>query len=151
MIHPGKVMRVWMVTHELLHELHELQLDQASRARLMSTYEASVRELSEALGPDALDEFRRLVTVFGEARAPSDAELRVADAQLLGWLDGLVHGLQVSLLLQALAGEPLESEQMSVPPDPSGRSSDPAWHVLKATRPMPATGDRPLPVHRERS
>ena len=118
MIHPGKVMRVWMVTHELLHELHELQLDQASRARLMSTYEASVRELSEALGPDALDEFRRLVTVFGEARAPSDAELRVAEAQLLGWLDGLVHGLQASVLLQALASEPLESERTSVATQP---------------------------------
>ena len=118
MIHPGKVMRVWMVTHELLHELHELQLDQASRARLMSTYEASVRELCGALGPDALDEFRRLVMVFGEARALSDAELRVADAQLLGWLDGLVHGLRSSVVLQALASEPLESERTSVATQP---------------------------------
>jgi hypothetical protein len=118
MSHPGKVMRVGMVTHELLNELRELQLDRASRARIMSTYEASVRELCEALGPDALEEFRRLVTVFGEARAPSDAELRVAEAQLLGWLDGLVHGLRSSVVLQALASEPLESERTSVATQP---------------------------------
>jgi hypothetical protein len=96
------VLSVQMVTHQLLDELCELQLDPASRLvwRVFMTRPSG--ELSEALWRDARA-FRGRVTVFDEAEAPSGAELRVADAQLVGWLDGLVHGLHASILLQALA------------------------------------------------
>ncbi len=97
--HPAKVMRIATMVRQLLDEVRQASLDEASRARLRDVYETSVRELGEVLSPDLKDELGRLSLPF-EADAPSDAELRVAHAQLVGWLEGLFHGIQAMLFAQ---------------------------------------------------
>ena len=96
---PGKVMRIATMVRQLLDEVRHAELDDASRVRLRDIYETSVRELSEVLSPDLKDELERLSTPFG-SEAPSDAELRIAHAQLIGWLEGLFHGIQAMLWAQ---------------------------------------------------
>jgi hypothetical protein len=96
---PGKVMRIATMVRQLLDEVRHAQLDEASRARLRDIYETSVRELSEVLAPDLKEELERLSIPFG-SDAPSDAELRIAHAQLIGWLEGLFHGIQAMLWAQ---------------------------------------------------
>lgn len=97
--HPAKVMRIATMVRQLLEEVRQAPLDEASRARLRDVYETSVRELGEVLSPDLKDELGRLSLPF-EADAPSEAELRVAHAQLVGWLEGLFHGIQAMLFAQ---------------------------------------------------
>jgi hypothetical protein len=97
--HPAKVMRIASMVRQLLEEVRQAPLDEASRARLRDVYETSVSELSEVLSPDLKEELGRLSLPF-EAEAPTDAELRVAHAQLVGWLEGLFHGIQAMLYAQ---------------------------------------------------
>ena len=99
---PGKVMRIATMVRQLLDEVRHAQLDEASRARLREIYETSVRELSEVLAPDLKEELERLSIPFG-SDTPSDAELRIAHAQLIGWLEGLFHGIQAALFSQQMA------------------------------------------------
>ena len=96
---PAKVMRIATMVRQLLEEVRHSPMDEASRARLREIYETSVKELSQVLSPDLQDELTRLSLPF-EAAAPSDAELRVAHAQLVGWLEGLFHGIQAMLFAQ---------------------------------------------------
>jgi len=97
--HPAKVMRIATMVRQLLEEIRQAPLDEASRARLSDVYETSVKELAEVLSPDLKDELARLSLPF-EAEAPSEAELRIAHAQLVGWLEGLFHGIQAMLFAQ---------------------------------------------------
>ena len=97
--HPAKVMRIATMVRQLLEEVRQAPLDEASRARLRDVYETSVSELGEVLSPDLKEELGRLSLPF-EAEAPTDAELRVAHAQLVGWLEGLFHGIQAMLFAQ---------------------------------------------------
>ena len=97
--HPAKVMRIATMVRQLLEEVRQAPLDEASRARLRDVYETSVSELGEVLSPDLREELGRLSLPF-EAEAPTDAELRVAHAQLVGWLEGLFHGIQAMLFAQ---------------------------------------------------
>lgn len=97
--HPAKVMRIATMVRQLLEDIRQTPLDEASRARLRDVYETSVRELGEVLSDDLRDELGRLSLPF-EADAPTDAELRVAHAQLVGWLEGLFHGIQAMLFAQ---------------------------------------------------
>ena len=96
---PAKVMRIAGMVRQLLEEVRHAPMDEASRARLREIYEISVKELSEVLSGDLKEELSRLSLPF-EASAPSDAELRVAHAQLVGWLEGLFHGIQAMLFAQ---------------------------------------------------
>ncbi len=97
--HPAKVMRIATMVRQLLEEVRQAELDEASRTRLRDVYETSVRELGEVLSSDLKAELGRLSLPF-EADAPTDAELRVAHAQLVGWLEGLFHGIQAMLFAQ---------------------------------------------------
>lgn len=97
--HPAKVMRIATMVRQLLEDIRQTPLDEASRARLRDVYETSVRELGEVLSDDLKDELGRLSLPF-EVDAPTDAELRVAHAQLVGWLEGLFHGIQAMLFAQ---------------------------------------------------
>ena len=97
--HPAKVMRIATMVRQLLEEVRQAPLDEASRARLRDVYETSVLELGEVLSPDLKEELGRLSLPF-EAEAPTDSELRVAHAQLVGWLEGLFHGIQARLFAQ---------------------------------------------------
>jgi hypothetical protein len=99
--HPGKVMRIASMARQLLEEVRQAQLDQASRTRMREIYETSVQELAEVLSPDLRDELARLSLPFDQ-HAPSEAELRVAHAQLVGWLEGLFHGIQAMLFAQQM-------------------------------------------------
>jgi len=99
---PGKVMRIGTMVRQLLEEVRQAPMDEAGRARLKEIYEQSVRELSTGLSPDLAEELDRMALPF-EARVPSEAELRVAQAQLVGWLEGLFHGIQATLVAQQMA------------------------------------------------
>jgi len=82
-----------------------------------------VRELEEGLAPDLRDELNRLSTPFADDATPSDAELRIAQAQLVGWLEGLFHGIQTALFAQQMAARAqLEQmrEQRGLPPGTGG-------------------------------
>jgi len=99
---PAKVLRIGSMTKELLEEVRRAPLDEAGRARLREIYETSVRELAECISDDLRDELARLTSPF-EAPAPTEAELRVAQAQLVGWLEGLFHGIQAAMFSQQMA------------------------------------------------
>ncbi|MGP8163399.1 MAG: proteasome activator [Acidimicrobiales bacterium] len=101
---PAKVMRIGSMIKQLLDEVEKAPLDAASRSRMKEIYERSVRELSDGLSPELVAELDRLALPF-DTDEPSDAELRIAQAQLVGWLEGLFHGIQAALFAQQLAAQ----------------------------------------------
>ncbi len=114
---PAKVMRIGSMVKQLLDEVRNAPLDEASRVRLREIYEQSVRELAGALSPDLAAELDRMALPFDES-APSESQLRVAQAQLVGWLEGLFHGIQATLLAQQMAARAQldEMRQRGLPP-----------------------------------
>jgi hypothetical protein len=100
---PAKVMRIGSMIKQLLDEVRSAPLDQAGRARLAEIHERSIIELEKGLAPELVDELRRIALPFGDGETPSDAELRIAQAQLVGWLEGLFHGIQTALMAQQMA------------------------------------------------
>lgn len=116
--HPAKVMRIAAMARQLLEEVRQAPLDDASRARLREIYETSVSELAEVLSPELREELTRLSLPFNED-SPSDAELRVAHAQLVGWLEGLFHGIQAMLFAQQMENRQ-RLEEMRRPGLPMG-------------------------------
>jgi len=101
---PAKVMRVGSMIKQLLDEVRNAPLDDRSRDRMKDIYQTSVRELGSALSPDLRDELATFTLPFDDS-TPSDAELRVAQAQLVGWLEGLFHGIQATLFAQQAAAQ----------------------------------------------
>lgn len=99
---PAKVMRVGSMIKQLLDEVRSTPLDEPSRERLRAIYDTSIEELGSALSPDLRDELERLAFPFADG-VPTDIELRVAQAQLVGWLEGLFHGIQATLFAQQMA------------------------------------------------
>jgi hypothetical protein len=99
---PAKVLRIGSMVKTLLDEVRAAPLDDKSRVRLREIYEQSIRDLSEGLSPDLVSELEALALPF-DSEAPSDAELRIAQAQLVGWLEGLFHGIQATLMSQQMA------------------------------------------------
>jgi hypothetical protein len=116
---PAKVMRIGSMVKMLLDEVRQTPLDEASRERLAEVYDRSIVELAEALSPDLQEELRTLALPFNDGGPPSEAELRVAKAQLVGWLEGLFHGIQATLFAQQLAARQ-QLEQMRQLPSPPG-------------------------------
>lgn len=127
---PAKVMRIGSMIRQLLEEVRQAPLDDASRSRLKEIYETSVRELSEGLSPDLSAELGRLALPF-EQESPSDAELRIAQAQLVGWLEGLFHGIQATLFAQQMqARQQLEQMgQRGLPAADQGASGMPGTYL----------------------
>jgi hypothetical protein len=115
---PAKVMRIGSMVKQLLEEVRNAPLDEKSRTRLKEIHEQSVRELATALSPDLAAELDRMALPF-EDSAPSEAELRIAQAQLVGWLEGLFHGIQATLMAQQMAARAQLSE-MRQPGLPAG-------------------------------
>lgn len=107
---PGRVMRIGAMIRQLLEEVRSADLDEAGRDRLREIYDQSVQELSGALSDDLAEELHRLASPFGDTPA-SAGELRVAQAQLVGWLEGLFHGIQATLFAQQAAARQ-QLEQM---------------------------------------
>lgn len=108
---PAKVMRIGTMIRQLLEEVKATELDVPGRDRLKEIYETSVEELSQALSPDLRAELERLALPFDDEDTPSGPELRVAQAQLVGWLEGLFHGIQATLFAQQSAARQ-QLEQM---------------------------------------
>lgn len=108
---PAKVMRIGTMIKQLLEEVKAAPLDDASRNRLREIHETSIRELEDGLAPELREELQRLALPFSEDSVPSDAELRIAQAQLVGWLEGLFHGIQTALFAQQMAAR-AQLEQM---------------------------------------
>lgn len=114
---PAKVMRIGSMIKLLLEEVRQSELDEASRDRLREIYETSVRELAGALSPDLRDELARLAHPFQSEEPPTEAELRIVKAQLVGWLEGLFHGIQATLFAQQMAArQQLEEMRRRLPP-----------------------------------
>jgi hypothetical protein len=119
---PAKVMRIGSMVKQLLDEVRAAPLDDASRLRLAAIYERSIDELASALSPDLQDELRSLAPPFAAGSSPSDAELRIAQAQLVGWLEGLFHGIQATLFAQQIAArQQLEQMRGQLPPGAPAR------------------------------
>ena len=108
---PAKVMRIGTMIKQLLEEVRAAPLDDASRNRLREIHRTSIRELEDGLAPELREELERLTLPFSEDAMPSDAELRIAQAQLVGWLEGLFHGIQTALFAQQMAAR-AQLEQM---------------------------------------
>ena len=122
---PAKVMRIGTMIKQLLEEVRAAPLDEASRNRLKEIHSRSILELEDGLAPELREELERLSLPFTDDSAPSDAELRIAQAQLVGWLEGLFHGIQTALFAQQMAAS-VQLEQMrrgALPPG-SGDNQD---------------------------
>jgi hypothetical protein len=114
---PAKVMRIGTMIKQLLEEVRHAPLDDASRTRLREIHKTSIRELEQGLAPELREELERLALPFGDDTIPSDAELRIAQAQLVGWLEGLFHGIQTALFAQQMAARAqLEQMRHALPP-----------------------------------
>jgi proteasome activator-like protein len=114
---PAKVMRIGSMIRQLLEEVRAAPLDEKSRARLRAIHQSSIKELEAGLAPELIQELDRLSLPFVEGETPSEAELRVAQAQLVGWLEGLFHGIQTTLFAQQMAARAqLEQMRRALPP-----------------------------------
>jgi hypothetical protein len=114
---PAKVMRIGSMIKQLLDEVRAAPLDEASRVRLREIHASSIKELENGLAPELIDELERITLPFSEDSVPSDAELRIAQAQLVGWLEGLFHGIQTALFAQQMAARAqLEQIRRALPP-----------------------------------
>jgi len=127
---PAKVMRVGAMIKQLLDEVRSTTLDEPSRERLREIYDRSVVELGSALSDDLRAELERLVFPFHPDEVPTDVELRMAQAQLVGWLEGLFHGIQATLFAQQMAArQQLERMRNQLPQGPDGGEARPGTYL----------------------
>ncbi len=125
---PAKVMRIGTMIKQLLEEVRQAPLDEAGRERLKEIHRRSIGELESGLAPELVDELERLSLPFDEDHTPSEAELRIAQAQLVGWLEGLFHGIQTALFAQQVAARAQFEEmrrQAALPPGAGHGGSEP--------------------------
>ncbi|WP_329119925.1 bacterial proteasome activator family protein [Streptomyces sp. NBC_01465] len=122
---PAKVMRIGSMIKQLLEEVRAAPLDEASRVRLKNIHASSVKELEDGLAPELVEELERLSLPFTDEAIPSEAELRIAQAQLVGWLEGLFHGIQTALFAQQMAARAqLEQMRRALPPGAGGHDDE---------------------------
>jgi hypothetical protein len=126
---PAKVMRIGAMVKALLEEVRTASLDEPGRDRLKAIFEESIEQLRGSLSPDLAEELASLSPPFSDP-TPTEAELRIAQAQLVGWLEGLFHGIQATLFAQQMAArQQLEQMRGQLPPGVQGPAGD------EATRP----------------
>ena len=121
---PAKVMRIGSMVKQLLEEVRSAPLDDAARTRLREIHQSSIKELEEGLAPELAEELQRLSLPFTDDTVPSDGELRIAQAQLVGWLEGLFHGIQTALFAQQMAARVQLEQMRGRPALPAGGSPD---------------------------
>jgi len=137
---PAKVMRIGSMIKQLLEEVRNAPMDEAGRARLAGIHERSIAELKKGLAPELVEELDALALPFDTTSTPSDAELRVAQAQLVGWLEGLFHGIQTALFAQQMAARAqLEQMRRALPPGLPTGTGDPG-HPARLPGPDGGTG-----------
>jgi Protein of unknown function (DUF2587) len=120
---PAKVMRIGSMIRQLLEEVKAAPLDEASRNRLKEIHRASIKELEAGLAPELVEELERLSLPFTEEGTPSEGELRIAQAQLVGWLEGLFHGIQTAIYAQQVAARAQLEQMRQLPPGSSAAQS----------------------------
>lgn len=136
---PAKVMRIGTMIRQLLEEVRNAPLDDAARTRLAGIHDRSVKELEDGLAPELVDELHRINLPFSEDTVPSDAELRIAQAQLVGWLEGLFHGIQTAVAAQQSRSQQLAA-QMQMRQLPPGTVIAPGVVVGENGEPRRARG-----------
>lgn len=141
---PAKVMRIGGMVKRLLDEVRDAPLDEAARTRLAEIHERSIHELEDGLSPDLVDELHRITLPFSDDSAPSDAELRVAQAQLVGWLEGLFHGIQTALVAQQMAAQAQLSQMRRALP-PGGGAFGPGGPTMPGGQDNEPGGERRTP------
>jgi len=138
---PAKVMRIGSMIRQLLEEVKAAPLDEASRARLRDIHQASIKELESGLAPELIDELERIALPFTDEATPSEGELRIAQAQLVGWLEGLFHGIQTAIYAQHMASRAqLEQMRRALPGLQAG-------HGQPGQQPQEADGQAQQPGH----
>jgi hypothetical protein len=120
---PSKLIRIATMVKSMLEEVRQASLDEAGRQRLRQIHERSLAELSEVLSDDLKEELGEVMLPFDEG-TPSDSELRIAQAQLVGWLEGLFHGIQATMMTQQMMAQQ-QLEQMRRRALPPGQQSPP--------------------------
>ena len=139
---PAKVMRIGSMIKQLLEEVRNAPLDEAGRARLAEIHRRSIKELEDGLAPELIDELERIALPFNEDVPPTDAELRIAQAQLVGWLEGLFHGIQTALFAQQMAAQQqLQQIRRALPPGHAHEGAQGMEGVPGAPGLRPDTGD----------
>ena len=143
---PAKVMRIGSMIKQLLEEVRTAPLDQAGRARLAQIHRRSLTELEDGLAPELVEELERIALPFNDD-APSDAELRIAQAQLVGWLEGLFHGIQTALFAQQMAAQAqLQEMRRALPPGTAhGQPGHPGHPAHPGQHPEAPPGRGPGP------
>ena len=142
---PAKVMRIGSMIKQLLEEVRAAPLDEAGRARLKEIHARSIAELEDGLAPELRDELERLSLPFSEEGTPSEPELRIAQAQLVGWLEGLFHGIQAALVAQQMATR-MQLEQirrtpaLTMGPGAFGQGVAPGQQPADGSAPVHGTG-----------
>jgi hypothetical protein len=137
---PAKVMRIGGMIRQLLEEVKSAPLDEASRSRLAGIYDSSINELKSGLAPELIEELERLSSPFA-SETPSEAELRIAQAQLVGWLEGLFHGIQTAIYAQQMAARAqLEQMRRALPPGLAQAMGNPGQAGPPAEAPDPRSG-----------
>lgn len=141
---PAKVMRIGSMIRQLLEEVKAAPLDEASRNRLKEIHQASIKELEAGLAPELVEELERLSLPFTEDGVPSESELRIAQAQLVGWLEGLFHGIQTAIYAQQMAARgQLEQMRRALPgmaPHQDGHAGQPQGVPSMPTQEAPESG-----------
>jgi hypothetical protein len=113
---PAKVMRIGRMVQQLLEEVKSAPVDEAGRKRLAAVLHTSIKELKDGLAPELDEELDRLIEPFDDA-TPTESELRIAQATLVGWLEGLFHGIQTAIYAQQMAARSqLEQMRRALPP-----------------------------------
>jgi hypothetical protein len=132
---PAKIMRIGTMIKQLLDEVRSAPLDEAARGRLAEVHERSLRELEDGLSPELVAELHRITLPFSDDTSPSDAELRIAQAQLVGWLEGLFHGLQTALVAQQMSTQAqLAQMRRALPPGMSAGPERPGAEEERDSR-----------------
>ena len=143
---PAKVMRIGSMIKQLLEEVRSAPLDDKGRARLADIHDRSIAELKDGLAPELVEELERIALPFSE-ESPSDSELRIAQAQLVGWLEGLFHGIQTALVAQQMAAQAQLQQMRQLPwgasheGDAGGPGGQPRPNTGPDGQPHPGTGN----------
>ena len=138
---PAKVMRIGSMIRQLLEEVKSAPLDEASRNRLKEIHQASIDELEQGLAPELVEELNRLTLPFSDDITPSDGELRIAQAQLVGWLEGLFHGIQTAIYAQQMAARAqFEQIRKALPPGMMPQQADPGADGQPSDDKPPSSG-----------